>query len=365
MNKKTIVCLDADDTLLSCNELAIQMLNEAKGYNLTIEDVTAWNECGNKADERLQYFHDIRFFERQKALPGAKEFVRKLLERGVEVVILTAVSAIAATQRIRTIREEFPEIPEKNIIITSRKDLVQCDILIDDAPHNVFDSAAKWPVLLRRPWNHNVSGFLSVGGYDEALALVDRIIEGNSKSVGESGPYVVALVGPSGSGKTAITNELCDNHSDKFAVAQSTTTRERRDTEDENAYHFIDMDTFLEMKNNGDFLETTMYAGNGYGMEKKNVDNVLASGRNAVIPLDICGALAMKARYGKQAILCFVKRRKDDVMQSILERNISNDDKYRRIISLDDEYKNAALCDYVVQNGGTIEDAAKQIIRIV
>lgn len=365
MNKKTMVCLDADDTLLLCNELAIQMLNEAKGYNLTINDVTAWNECGNKADERLPYFNDIRFFERQRAIPGAKEFVRKLLERGVEVVILTAVSAIAATQRIRTIRDEFTEIPEKNIIITSRKDLVQCDILIDDAPHNVFDSAAKWPVLLRRPWNNNVSGFLSVGGYDEALALVDRIIEGNSKSVGESGPYVVALVGPSGSGKTAIADALCNLHGNMFATAQSTTTRPKRDNESDDAYHFIDMDTFLSMKKNGDFLETTMYAGNGYGMEKKNIDTILASGRNVLMPLDICGALAMKAAYGKQAMMCFVSRRKDEVMKSILERNISNDDKQRRIISLDDEYKNAALCDYVIQNGGTIEDAVKQVLRIV
>lgn len=365
MNKKTVVCLDCDDVLLSCNQLAIEMLNEAKGYNLTLDDVTAWNECGNKADERLQYFNDVRFFERQKALPGAKDFVRKLLERGVEVVILTAVSTVAATQRILTIREEFPEIPEKNIIITSRKDMVQCDILIDDAPHNVFDSAAKWPVLLRRPWNSNVSGFLSVGGYDEAIALVDRILEGNSKSVGDNGPYVVALVGPSGSGKTAITDELCAKYGDKFAVAQSTTTRKQRDTEADDAYHFIDMDTFIEMKNRGDFLETTMYAGNGYGMEKKNIDSVLASGRNVVAPLDMCGALAMKAYYGKQAILCFVKRRKDDVMKSILERNISNDDKYRRIISLDDEYKNAALCDYTINNGGTIEESAKQICRIV
>lgn len=365
MSKKIVIGLDCDDVLLPCNELAIQMLNEEKGYNLSIDDVTAWNECGGKVDERLRYFNDIRFFERQKATEEAKKFIRALNERPVELVAITDVAAVAATQRISVIQRDFPEIPRKNIIITGRKDLVHVDILFDDGTHNVFGSAAKWPVLWRRPWNSNVSGFLSVSGYDDALALVDRIIEGPVKSVSDKGPYVIALVGPSGSGKTAIANAVCGLYPKAFNIAQSTTTRERRDNEAENAYHFIDMETFLAMKNNGAFLETTMYAGNGYGMEKANIDNILASGRNVVVPLDMCGALAMKTAYGKQAMICFVSRGKSDVMKSILERNISNDDKYRRIISLDDEYKNAALCDYAVHNNGTIEDAAYQIKRII
>ena len=118
------------------------------------------------------------------------------------------------------------------------------------------------------------------------------------------------------------------------------------------------------MKKGGEFLETTMYAGCGYGMEKRNVDRIFAQGKNAIIPIDMCGAMAMKHRYGKQAILCFVKRSKDKVLKSILDRNISNEDKYNRIISLDDEYKNEHLCDYVINNGGTIMDAVDQLMRI-
>ena len=356
--------IDCDDVLLSCNQLALSLLNEEKGANHTLDDIKNWNTCGHAVDERMKYFGTLDFFEKQKALPGAKQFIRALLDRGIDVMLITAVYPFAASQRFKTLQEEFPEIPAENIIVGKRKDVCQVDILLDDAPHNVFNSNARYPVLFRRPWNQHVSGMLSVEGYNECLALVDRILTGSFKSVGDTGPYVMCLVGPSGSGKTAIASDACKQHPNLFSIAQSTTTRARRENEPEDAYHFVSMETFLAMKSNGEFLETTMYAGKGYGMEKRNVDRIFEQGKNAIIPIDMCGAMAMKHRYGKQAVLCFVKRSKDMVLRSILDRNISNDDKYNRIISLDDEYRNEHLCDYVINNGGTISDAVGQLLRI-
>lgn len=362
---KPIIALDCDDVLLSCNLLAIQMLNEEKGLSLSLNDVHNWNECGNASDERIKYFRDVRFFERQTALPGAREFVKSLLDRGCDVILLTAVHSIAATTRIRTLRECFPEVPEKNIMIGNRKDICHVDILVDDAPHNIFDSNAKFPILFRQPWNAHMSGMLSANNYGEVLTIVDRVISGALvRGIQSTGPYVFALVGPSGSGKTAIVDAITKSHPDLFAVAQSTTTRAKRDNEADDAYHFIDMESFHKMKEAGEFLETTMYAGNGYGMEKKNVDTILDAGKNAIIPLDMCGAMAFKTIYGERAVVCFVKRGKDDVIKAILERNIPNEDKYNRIVSLEDEFKNESLCDVTIRNVSSLDDAVGQLLRI-
>lgn len=361
---KTIICVDCDDVLLTCNALAIQMLNEETGMNLSVNDITGWHSSGNDTDRRIKYFRDVSFFERQTALPGAREFIRALIDRGCDVILLTAVPTIAATQRIQKLRHEFPEVPEKNIMIGNRKDICHVDVLVDDAPHNIFDSDAKFPILFRQPWNAYMSGLLSANNYDDVLTIVDRIIAGSlTKALAPSAPYVFALVGPSGSGKTAIANYLVENDKN-FAIAQSTTTRAKRDSEADDAYHFISMDEFQKMKDDGLFLETTMYAGNGYGMEKKNVDTLLAEGKNVLVPLDMCGAMAFKSMYGSKCVVCFVKRGKDEVIKAILERNIPNEDKYNRIISLEDEFKNEALCDATIQNFGTLKEAGAQIARI-
>ena len=361
---KLTVCVDCDDVLLPCNELAIRMLNEEQGLNLSVNDITDWHKSGNASDKRIKYFRDVSFFERQTALPGAREFIHALFERGCDVILLTAVPTIAATQRIQKLRHEFPEVPERNIMIGNRKDICHVDVLLDDAPHNIFDSNAKFPILFRQPWNAHMSGLLSANNYDDVLTIIDRIIAGSlTKTLAPSAPYVFALVGPSGSGKTAIANYLVEN-SKNFATAQSTTTREKREEEADDAYHFITMEEFQKMRENGMFLETTMYAGNGYGMEKKNIDSLLAEGKNVLVPLDMCGAMAFKSIYGSKCVVCFVKRRKDEVIKAIIERNIPNEDKYNRIISLDDEFKNEALCDTTIQNFGSLKEAAEQLIRI-
>ena len=361
---KPIIALDCDDVLLECNALAVEMLNAETGSNYTINDITKWNGNGG-VDARAKYFRDPEFFRRQKAFPGARQFVRALIDRGCDVIFLTAVYEEGTSHRISTLKREFPDVPEKNIMIGSRKDICHVDILVDDAPHNIFDSNAKFPILFRQPWNCHMSGMLSANNYNDVLTIVDRIISGALvRGVSQNPPYVFALVGPSGSGKTAIANELVSVCPEDFAVAQSTTTREKRDSEAEDAYHFIDMNTFLKMKSNGDFLETTMYAGNGYGMERKNVDTLLSSGKNVLVPLDMCGAMAFKHAYGSKCIVCFVKRGKAAIIKAILDRNISNEDKYNRIISLEDEFKNEHLCDITIQNAGTLEDTINQIMRI-
>jgi len=88
---------------------------------------------------------------------------------------------------------------------------VQFDIILDDAIHNVLETPATYPVLMRKPWNWKMTGLLSVNNMTEFVSLVKQIIRASqSRSAKLDGdPAVLALVGPSGSGKSAITSELC------------------------------------------------------------------------------------------------------------------------------------------------------------
>ena len=104
------------------------------------------------------------------------------------------------------------------------------------------------------------------------------------------------------------------------------------------------------MYKNGKFIETTVYAGNRYGTTKNEIDNILSSGKNAVLPIDFSGANALKMRYGEQCEMIYVKRPKADIIRSLLDRMLAQNsekintadvvnDIQNRILSIDDEKK--------------------------
>jgi hypothetical protein len=94
-----------------------------------------------------------------------------------EVFICTAVPPEFMGIRAQRIMEEFPEIPADHIYMGARKDNIHTDIMFDDAMHNILNSSAKYPVLMRRPWNQEATGMLAVNYYDEFLKIVEIIAE--------------------------------------------------------------------------------------------------------------------------------------------------------------------------------------------
>lgn len=364
--EKMTIALDFDDVLGDCNGYALLRTNAKYGTNLTLEDINHWGEGGSDADKRLECFEDAEFFRTQPLLPGAKEFVHELAAGGRrEVFIVTAIDLRFAHIRAQKILEELPDIKPENILIGARKDIVRTTVLLDDKAENVLKSTADYSVLFRRPWNNHLTGMLSVNNYREFLAMVERI-EKNLYAVTEtknSTPKVIALVGPSGAGKTAIARKLAE--SPLFAIPRSTTTRAPREGEEATAYHFVSREEFNSKKELGCFLETTSYAGESYGTTREEIEQIWKQGKHAVMPIDICGANAMHAVFGAQAVSVFINRPRRDVISAILERSVPNSDKTKRLISLDHEYANRDICDLSVNNDGTIESTAQKIFELI
>ena len=62
----------------------------------------------------------------------------------------------------------------KNIIMGFQKSVVQVDITLDDGPHNILKSSARFPVLMRRHGTE-LTGLLAVHNYEEFFQLLDQI----------------------------------------------------------------------------------------------------------------------------------------------------------------------------------------------
>ncbi len=358
--------LDVDDLLMECTSYAIQLANEKYGFEppMSIYEKNTWGPQGTRMDSIYEYFKDPEFYRTQPVYPGAKEFVRKLSQM-TEVYICTAVPPEFMGIRAKRLMEEFPEIPADHIYMGSRKDKIHMDILFDDAMHNIMNSAAKYPILMRRPWNESATGMLAVNNYDQFLKLVEVIADSysvTSENFAPADPSIVVLVGPSGSGKSKIATRLL-SQTDKYEKLVSYTTNDPTAVEENSWYNYVSLETFREMWDSGEMFQSTMYAGHGYGSRKSDVEEILNRGKRVMTTMDIGGAMALKAHF-KNVITIYIKREKKALMGSILRKNSSIEDKVDRLIAIEAELRNEDICDYVV-SFDTYDQAVEQLKEIL
>jgi guanylate kinase len=342
--------LDWDDVTAPFNSLAIQMANEKYSFDppLTLEDIDSWENKG-RAGVIKEFYRSEELYLRQSVPERTKKAVRKLMDIA-DVYFITAVYPEYMGIRAKQIMEEFPELPPENIILGSAKNLVHFDIILDDAVHNVLETPALYPVMMRKPWNWKMTGLLSVNNMTEFVSLVRQIIRSShSKPTQIEVPSVLALVGPSGAGKSDIAKQLCKDP--RFTSPMTYCTKK-------SSKHIYLTEEEFEKEN---FFEKTQYAGVKYGNKKEEIQSVLDEWRCAVMALDMCGAVAMK-RHFPTAII-FIDKDKEELIQNIVEDEFSSEEKTLRILSIDAEKRNRPICDYVINNRSG--DGAAQIMALI
>lgn len=342
--KKPVVVLDCDDVLFSTNEAALEEQNKKYGTTYTLEDVSCWGVSGNEViDGRLKMFKEPKFVEMQPLYPGAKEFVEKLSEIA-DVRFCTAVPPECMSARAQRIISEFGA-NSGQIIIASDKSAIKADYHLDDSAEHILNSSAKYPVLFRRPWNYTVSGVTSVSKYEDFLCFI--------KYVDKRAPFggipikgsFVCLVGPSGSGKNKIAADACDLYG--FRRPKTVTTRKRK----ENAncfYECVSREEFLRRASNGEFVETTVYGGEHYGIMKSTLDDFITENHMAIIPMDMCGAMAIKNLYPQKTAIVFAEKDKHELVSRILKKEMPHEEKVLRLLNVDTEISNRQFCDFSV-----------------
>jgi guanylate kinase len=351
---KPVIGIDWDDVTAPFNSIACEMANEEYGIEpaLTIEDITSWANTG-RASVIHKYYHDMQLYEEQSRRIPEKNIscIKKLMEIA-DVYFITAVYPDFAGVRVKQITDAFKgEIGPEKIILGSTKHLVQFDVILDDNIDNVLNSPAKHAVLMRKPWNRSMTGLLSVNNLEEFMLLIYQIYAAEHiPSV--KYPSVVALVGPSGSGKNEVMDELTESHPEYFMRPVSYTTEPKVTRK----RHISEWQFLKE-----DFLEKTRYAGYGYGTKEADVSSILESGKNAVMPLDICGAIGMKKKF--PTVIVYLNRGKEAVITDIISREIPDSEKVLRILSVEAEKKNAEICDFSIDSSD-VKKAAAEIIKL-
>lgn len=169
---------------------------------------------------------------------------------------------------------------------------------------------------------------------------------------------MIVLVGESASGKSSIEKYLVDNYG--YSKVISYTTRSPRPNEvDGIDYHFVSVEQFLALKEQGFFAETAIYNNWHYGTAKEDCTD------DKIAVLTPHGLRQISKVDGITAISFYINVSRRDRLIKILQRGDDIEEAYRRSLSdvgqfdgLEDEVS------FVINNNG-YEYSIKQMADFI
>lgn len=176
----------------------------------------------------------------------------------------------------------------------------------------------------------------------------------------ESGvrPLVLVLLGRSGCGKSTIAGKLIEKYG--YVQVKTCTTRDRREGESKDAYHFMTREEFQEHIRADDFVEFDTYGDNLYGLLKSS----LVSDENIVCAITPEGAAAIKKLFPDAFVVHVDVSMKTSVMRAIAREKELDPGKMDRISvrATQDYYLfDNPDCDFVLANpdGARLDDVVR------
>lgn len=177
---------------------------------------------------------------------------------------------------------------------------------------------------------------------------------------------MLIISGPAGSGKGTVNAHLLNTGD--FVYSVSATTRAPRPGEQNGVnYYFITRDEFISRINSEDMLEYTEYCGNFYGTPKKEAIEVLESGKNLILEIEIDGAHQIREKYPEAILIMLLPPSFATQEQRLRSRGTETEEKIcERLERTKTELSDVDSYDYVVYNyDGRDKDAANKILSIV
>jgi guanylate kinase len=175
---------------------------------------------------------------------------------------------------------------------------------------------------------------------------------------------LIIVSAPSGAGKTSLVKGmLTATHGIDLSI--SYTTRPPRAGEvDGKDYHFVSRETFVEIADRGDFLESAEIYGNLYGTSQSWIRSKMDAGRDILLEIDWQGAQQVRHIFPHCASIFILPPSIETLEDRLRGRGKDSPEVIaRRMQSARDEISHVAEFDYVIIND--ILDEAVQQLRCV
>ena len=139
---------------------------------------------------------------------------------------------------------------------------------------------------------------------------------------------LIIISGTTCAGKGTVIKKLLANHND-IVLSTSYTSRPKRESEIDGVdYYFVSKDEFERKIANGDFLEyAQVQYGSYYGTPKKEVLELLDSGKDVILEIDVQGAKQIKELYPETILIFIMAPSMREVKRRIMMRGDENIDQ--------------------------------------
>ena len=179
MRSLTVLC-DMDDVLIDLLPHWIKKLNCKYGLSVSDEDITEWDitKCipSLTKEQIFTIVMQPSFWETIPPAQNGQWFIRNLITEGHKVKIVTASHFEIIPSKIQRFLRLYPWLTWDDITVTSDKQSIKGDALIDDAPHNLVGGEYE-KILLNKSHNRKFNTKKHCIHRIDNLAEVFRILE--------------------------------------------------------------------------------------------------------------------------------------------------------------------------------------------
>lgn len=182
---------------------------------------------------------------------------------------------------------------------------------------------------------------------------------------GQQSGKIFILSGPSGAGKNTLINAF-KRYDLPLRYIPSFTTRPMRNGETQgDPYYFVRLEEFLQMVEQGEFLEYESIHGNYYGTHKKTYEETIRRGTSVLKDIDVNGALNFKRTFPSDVVLIYVRPSKlDDLEGRLRIRGDEESDIKTRLERLQYEESKRKYFDHLIYNDD-LDTAVRELYKVI
>ena len=171
---KAIICVDMDDTIENLLETWISELNNRYNKSYSMKDITEWDvtKCLDLNKEQIyEVLHDDTIYDKILPYEDAQYYLEKLnSDDRFQVYIMTNTSYKIFSYKIENVLfKYFPFLKPNQVICIANKQLVACDVLVDDYDLNLIGGKYD-KILINKPYNVNcITKDIKEGNYESSI----------------------------------------------------------------------------------------------------------------------------------------------------------------------------------------------------
>jgi len=174
--------------------------------------------------------------------------------------------------------------------------------------------------------------------------------------------YIISAA--SGTGKTSLVIAVLQSQKNIDISISHTTRPQRPGEQDGTHYHFVDAQTFLQMRDNGEFLEHAHVFDHYYGTTAASVQSLLDQGKDVILEIDWQGARQVKPLF-PHCISIFILPPSKESLEARLRQRGQDDELVitRRMQDAVSEMSHYHEFDYLIIND-IFEAACRDLTQI-